>query len=103
MQVHLLAQAAPPLAGVDELAGELEPEADVVGAPAPFPVAHAGHLAQHAVRLRRPRLVAVVACARLDRSLAASARDRVSDGRTCDGVDERRLPASCRRERRRGE
>lgn len=94
VQVHLLAQVAAALAGVDKVARELEAEADVVGAAAPLPVADAGHLAGRR-HLRRLAVVAVVAGARLDGALGAGARNRVGDRRTGDGVQEGGLAAAC--------
>lgn len=94
MQVHLLAHGLAALAGVDELAAEAEAEADVVAAAAPLPHAHvAGGGGARAVR-RGPH-VRVVARARLDGALGARARHRVRHARARDGVDERRLAATC--------
>lgn len=60
MQIHLLAEVASPLAGVDKVPGELDAETNVVRAAAPFPVRSLGIL-----RLMI-ELMAVVASAGLD-------------------------------------
>ena len=93
VNVHLLSQIATPFSDIDELAGELEAVADVVGAAAPLPVAQAWHSNGD---LWRPRLVTVVTRARLDATLAARPGYRVRHPRTHDGVDERRFSATCK-------
>jgi len=93
VNVHLLPQIATPFSDIDELAGELEAVADVVGAAAPLPVAQAWHSNRD---LWRPRLVTVVTRARLDATLAARPGYRVRHPRTHDGVDERRFSATCK-------
>jgi len=94
VQIHLLAQIATPLAGIDELPGELESESDVVGAAAPLPVPHTGHTARLVVGLWGSRLVAVIAGAGLDAPFTAGPGDRVGHRRTGDCVDEARLSAA---------
>jgi hypothetical protein len=91
VNVHLLPQIATPFSDIDELAGELEAVADVVGAAAPLPVAQAWHSNGD---LWRPRLVTVVTRARLDATLAARPGYRVRHPRTHDGVDESRFSAT---------
>ena len=87
VQIHLLAQISTTLSGVDEFTGELEPVADVVRASTPFPVTRGG---------RCPRLMRVVAGARLDAALAARSRDAVRHRRARDGVDEGGLSTACK-------
>lgn len=86
VQIHLLAQISATLPRVDEFAGELEPVADVVRTATPFPIPRAGWW---------PRLVGIVAGARLDAALAARSRDAVSHGGARDGVDEGGLSTTC--------
>lgn len=93
MQIHLLTKIAAALAGVDEVSRELEAEPDVVRAAAPLPVTDAGHLAGGG-HLRRFGMVAVVAGARLDGALCASARNRVGDRCAGDGVQKGGLAAA---------
>lgn len=85
MQVHLFPEVPAPLAGIDELPGEPEAVADVVGATAPFPVPDTG---------RPPRLVRVVARAGLYAALAAGPRYAVRHRCARYRVDERRLSAA---------
>lgn len=94
MQIHFLAKIATPLASIDELPGELEPESDVVRAAAPLPVPYTGHAARLMVGLRGSRLVAIVAGAGLDGTLAAGPGYRVGNRRTGDGIDEASLAAA---------
>lgn len=94
MQVHLFAQRAAPLAGVDKVAGKLEAEADVVTAAAPLPVADARHHA-HVVHLRFAVVVRVIASARLDRTFAARPRHTVRYRRAGDRVDKCRFTTTC--------
>lgn len=68
VQVHLLALVPTAFSGVHKVPGEFDAEADVVRAASPLPVSSLGIL-----RLV-VELVAVVASARLDRSLAARLR-----------------------------
>lgn len=107
MQIHLLAQIASSLAGVHELARELEAEANVVGAAAPLPIPNAGHAASLMIGLRWTRLVAVVAGAGLDGALAAGPGYRMGHSRAGDSIDEARLAAACKgvtdREKERGQ
>lgn len=95
MQIHLFAQIASALAGVHELARELEAEADVVGAAAPLPIPDASHAAR-LIGLRRARLMAVVTGAGLDGALAASSRYRMGYSCAGNGIDEARLTAACK-------
>lgn len=89
VQVHLLPQVPPPLAGVHELPAEFEAEVYVVRASAPVPLAPA---APDRVGLGPAAPAAgVVAVAGADRALAARPRDGVGDGRARDRVDERGL------------
>lgn len=81
MQVHHVANVAPLLAGVDELARELDAELDVVRAAAPLPVGS------------RRSALAVVARARLDGALRAGAGHGVRHRGGHERVDERRLAA----------
>lgn len=94
MQVHLLPQGPPSLPGVYELPGKLVAEADVVGASAPFPVSHPGRRARGVGP--SPGLVAVIAGAGLYAALATGPGDGVGHRRAGDGVDERRLSATCK-------
>lgn len=93
VQVHLLAEWAPPLARVHELPGELEAVVDVVGAAAPLPVGGG----RGGASLATPRVVAVVAGASRHAALATRPCDRVCDPRRRDRVDERRLAAAWNR------
>lgn len=79
VQVHHVANVASLLAGVDELARELDAELDVVGTAAPLPVG-AGRAA-----------LRVIARARLDGALGAGPRHRVRHRRRHQRVDERRF------------
>ena len=88
VQVHHVANVAPLLAGVDELARELDAELDVVRAAAPLPV-RAGWSA-----------LAVVARARLDGSFRAGPGHGVRHRGGHERVDERRLATRCKKSKK---
>lgn len=94
MQIHLLPQRLPSLSRVHELSAEVEPEADVVAAPAPLPDAHVGG-GRRARPVRGAVDVRVVARARLDGPLCARAGDGVRHAGAGDGVDEGGFSTAC--------
>lgn len=83
VQVHGVAEVTSAFCGVDEGAGELDAEADVVGASAPLPVDSAG-----------PPVVAVVAAARLALAVGAGSGHGVRYASGSECVEERGLRAS---------
>jgi hypothetical protein len=92
VQVHLLPEAAAPLASVHEHPSELVPEVYVVRATAPLPVLDARH---RVLDVRSTPLVCGITRARLDHALRARPGHRVRHARAGDRVDERRLPETC--------
>lgn len=92
VQVHLLPEAAAPLASVHEQPGELVPEVNVVRTTTPLPVLDARN---RVLDVRATTLVRSVARARLDHALRARPGHRVRHARAGDRVDERRLPETC--------
>jgi len=100
VKIHLLAKIATTFAGVHELARELEAEANVIRASAPFPVPNSGHTARLMIGLWWARLVAVIAGAGLNAALAAGTSYRMGHSGTRDCIDEARLTAACKKHKR---
>lgn len=96
MQVHLLSNIPSPLSSVDKLPGELEPEADVVGAAAPLPVPDSSRspTGPGPSGLDAPGLVAVITRAGLYAALRTGASNRMSHSGAGDGVDKGGLTAT---------
>jgi len=92
VKVHLLPEAATPLASVHEHPGELVAEVYVVRTTTPLPVLDARN---RVLDVRATSLVRGVARARLDHALRARPGHRVRHARAGDRVDERRLPETC--------
>lgn len=92
VQVHLLPEAAAPLASVHEHPGELVPEVYVIRTTTPLPVLDARN---RVLDVRATPLVRGVARACLDHALRARPGHRVRHARAGDRVDERRLPETC--------
>lgn len=96
VQIHLLAQIATTLAGIDKFAREFETESDVVRAAAPLPIPYARYATGLMIRLRRACLMTVVAGAGFDGALAAGTRNRVGHSGAGDRIDEARFAAACK-------
>lgn len=98
MQVHLLPQRLAPLARIHELPADVEAEADVIRATAPFEIPDVGDGGVVAVREHLgPSSVVRLAVAGVYGAFAARPRYGVRYCGGGDGVDEGGLPATYKR------